>query len=94
MHYPHAPHRCDYFSTWRDGDWKVIYHYFPSKSSGGSHYQLFNLKDDPFEQHDLASNKPAELRQLMTGMVAALQNQNATYPVDKPGGKALQPVIP
>ncbi len=94
MHYPHAPHRCDYFSTWRDSDWKVIYHYFPSKSSGGSHYQLFNLKDDPFEQHDLASNKPAELRQLMTGMVAALQNQNATYPVDKPGGKALQPVIP
>jgi len=94
IHYPHAPHRCDYFSTWRDGGWKVIYHYFPGKSSGGSHYQLFNLNDDPFEQHDLASKKPAELRQLMTGMVAALQDQNATYPVDKPGGKALKPVIP
>jgi len=94
IHYPHAPHRCDYFSTWRDGGWKVIYHYFPGKSSGGSHYQLFNLNDDPFEQHDLASKKPAELRQLMTGMVAALQDQNATYPVDKPGGKALIPVIP
>jgi len=29
MHYPHAPHRSDYFTTYRDGDWKVIYHYYP-----------------------------------------------------------------
>ncbi len=94
MHYPHAPHQCDYFTTWRDGDWKVIYHYFPGKSSGGSHYQLFNLKEDPFEQSDLAKTSPVELKRLMSGLVAALEAHNAAYPVDQPGGKALKPVVP
>ena len=54
MHYPHAPHRSDYFTMYRDGAWKVIYHYFPSPASEDSHYQLFNLADDPFEQNNLA----------------------------------------
>ena len=94
MHFPHAPHRADYFTTWRDGDWKVIYHYFPGKASGGSHYQLFNLRDDPFEQDDLVQSKPVELKRLMGGLVAALEADGATYPVDKPGGKALKPVMP
>lgn len=92
MHYPHAPHRCDYFTTWRDGDWKVIYHYFPGKSSGGSHYQMFNLKDDPFEQQDLARSRPDELRRLMGGMVAMLADQKAAYPVDNDA--PLKPVMP
>ncbi len=94
MHYPHAPHRCDYFTTWRQGDWKVIYHYFPGKSSGGSHYQLFNLREDPFEQSDLASTRPDDLKRMMTGLVAALEAHTATYPVDQPGGKPLKPVVP
>ncbi|MBM4097564.1 MAG: sulfatase [Planctomycetes bacterium] len=92
MHYPHAPHRCDYFTTWRDGDWKVIYHYFPGKASGGSHYQLFNLNTDPCEKDDLARNQPGELRRLMKGMVAALEGQHAAYPVD--AGKPLKPLVP
>lgn len=92
MHYPHAPHRCDYFTTWRDGDWKVIYHYFPGKSLGGSRYQMFNLKDDPFEQQDLAKSHPDELRRLMGGMVARLIDQKATYPVDNDA--PLKPVVP
>lgn len=28
MHYPHAPHRSDYFTSYRAGDWKVIYECF------------------------------------------------------------------
>jgi arylsulfatase A-like enzyme len=92
MHYPHAPHRCDYFTTWREGNWKVIYHYFPGKSSDGSHYQLFNLADDPFEQADLAKSKPGELRRLMEGMVARLGEQKATYPVDN--SAPVKPVVP
>ena len=92
MHYPHAPHRCDYFTTWRDGDWKVIYHYFPGKSSSGSHYQLFNLAADPFEQSDLAKSNPADLRRLMSGMVARLADQKATFPVQN--GAPVKPVVP
>src|SRR5204863_5081211 len=33
MHYPHSPHRTDYFTVYRDGPWKVIYHYFPTSVS-------------------------------------------------------------
>ena len=94
MHYPHAPHRTDYFTTYRSGDWKVIYHYFPSPVSGGSHYQLFNLKTDPFEQKDLAAAEPAQLRRLMQGMIAALEAQSAVYPVDKETKAPLKPKRP
>jgi len=93
MHYPHAPHRSDYWTSLRDGDWKVIYHYFPSASSEDSHYQLFNLASDPFEQHNLATAKPAELRRLMKSLVAALDRHQAVYPVDQ-NGVPLKPQLP
>ena len=89
MHYPHSPHRTDYFTVWRDGERKVIYHYFPTEVSGGSHYQLFNLKNDPFEQKDLAAIEPGELKRLMQGMVAALEQQHAVYPVERDGQGAV-----
>ena len=94
MHYPHSPHRTDYFTVWRDGNWKVIYHYFPTEVSGGSHYQLFNLKTDPFEQKDLAATEPGELERLMRGMVAALEQQHAVYPVEKDGRTRVKPKVP
>jgi arylsulfatase A-like enzyme len=94
MHYPHSPHRSEYFTVWRDGDWKVIYHYFPTEVSGGSHYQLFNLKDDPFEQSDLAASRPAELKRLMQGLVASLERHQAVYPVEKDGKTRVTPKAP
>lgn len=94
MHYPHAPHRTDYFTTFRDGEWKVIYHYFPGKASGGSHYQLYNLRSDPFEQNDLAQTNPAELKRLMQGLIAGLEAQNAVYPVEKGTQTPVKPKLP
>lgn len=94
MHYPHAPHRTDYFTTYRDGDWKVIYHYFPSQVSEGSHYQLFNLKADPFEQKNLAATEPAVLKRLMQGLASGLEKQRAVYPVDKETKLAQKPKVP
>ena len=94
MHYPHAPHRTDYFTTYRDRDWKVIYHYFPTEVSGGSHYQLFHLKDDPFEQNDLASSRPEELKRLMQKLVDGLEQQGAVYPVDAVTRAPVKPKIP
>jgi arylsulfatase A-like enzyme len=93
MHYPHAPHRTDYFTCYRQGPWKVIYHYFPSKVSGDSHYQLFNLSEDPFEQQDLAASRPEELRRMMQGLIAALEKHHAVYPVDKDGATPLKPEL-
>ena len=94
MHYPHSPHRTAYFTTYRDGDWKVIYHYFPSEVSEGSHYQLFNLTEDPFEQTNLAGSRPMELKRLMEGLIAGLEAQQAVYPVDKDGMTPLKPQLP
>ena len=62
MHYPHSPHRSDYFTVYRDGPWKVIYHYFPSPASEDSHYQLFHLGERPVradEPRPHASRRPA-----------------------------------
>lgn len=94
MHYPHAPHRSDYWTSYRDGGWKVIYHYLPSEVSGGSHYQLFDLKTDPFEQKDLAGADPATLKRLMQGLVSSLEAHNAVYPVAKDGSAPLKPLLP
>ena len=93
MHYPHSPHRSDYFTVYRDGPWKVIYHYFPSAASEYSHYQLFNLKDDPFEQNNLATADTVELRRMMKRLIAALKRCHAVYPVDK-NGAPLKPQLP
>lgn len=94
MHYPHAPHRTDYFTVYRDGPWKVIYHYVPGKASDGAPYQLFHLAEDPYEQRDLARERPAELRRLMQGMITALERHGALYPRDPASGSALRPRLP
>jgi arylsulfatase A-like enzyme len=91
MHYPHAPHRSDYFTVYRDGDWKVIYHYVPSKASGGSHYQLYNLAKDPFESTDLAKAEPETLRHMMEGLIQSLEACDAVYPVDPKDKTTPQP---
>jgi arylsulfatase A-like enzyme len=94
MHYPHSPHRSDYWTSYRDGEWKVIYHYIPSESTKGAHYQLFNLKTDPSEQHDLAEGRPVELRRMMRRLIAALEECHALYPVDNDGTTPLKPRLP
>jgi arylsulfatase A-like enzyme len=100
MHYPHGAHRSNYFTTWRDGDWKAIYHALPEiRTTGGfiqfegGNYQLFNLAEDPFEQKNLAVSKPEVLRRMMRGMIAGLEAQNALYPVDK-AGRPVKPQLP
>ncbi len=90
MHYPHAPHRSDYFTCYRLGEWKVVYHYFPSPASENSHYQLFHLAEDPFESTNLAGAKPDRLHVMMQGLIASLEKHQALYPVDAQG----QPVKP
>lgn len=95
MHYPHSVHRSDYFTCYRRGDWKVIYHYFPSKASEDSHYQLYNLAKDPFESQNLAASRPDQLRLMMKGLAASLEKHNALYPVDKQDGVTPQkPKLP
>ena len=93
MHFPHA-HRSNYFTSFRDGAWKVVYHYFPSPVSDGSHFQLFNLEKDPFEQTNLASAQPNELRRMMQGLIEGLEKQGALYPAEKENPSSLKPKLP
>ncbi len=100
MHYPHGPHRSNYFTTWRNGDWKVIYHAIPgdkakggNSQSGGKHYQLFNLRTDPFESADLAEKEPQKLRAMMAELVEQLKEHEAVYPVNA-DGERVEPVVP
>lgn len=100
MHYPHGIHRSNYFTTWRDGDWKVIYHTLPEiPTTGkhiqfeGGHYQLFNLSKDPFESTNLADTEPKELKRMMSGLIAELKKHQAVYPIDDTG-KPLPPQLP
>lgn len=94
MHYPHAPHRSDYWTSYRDGKWKVIYHYFPTAVSGNSHYQLFNLSADPFEQNNLAESQPAELLRMMRELSEALDAQGAVYPLEDDRKTPRRPKLP
>lgn len=94
MHYPHAPHRSDYWTSFRDGAWKVIYHYFPNEASENLHYQLYNLATDPFEQTNLAASHPSELHQMMKGLIAALDSHNATYAVSEDRTTLQRPILP
>jgi len=94
MHYPHGPHRTDYFTVYREGEWKVVYHYFPSSVSEGSHYQLFHLAEDPFEQRNLAASRPEELGRLMKGLIAALDRCNAVHPIAQDGSGPVKPQLP
>tara|TARA_R110002096_G_scaffold83431_1_gene193437 strand:+ start:5121 stop:6665 length:1545 start_codon:yes stop_codon:yes gene_type:complete len=100
MHYPHGTHRSNYWTSWRDGDWKVIYHTLPeTKTSGGfiqfegGNYELFNLAKDPFESKNLASSNPEVLGRMMKGMISQLKEHEALYPVDDEGNP-LPPQMP
>jgi arylsulfatase A-like enzyme len=83
MHFPHAPHRSNYFTVFRQGDWKLIYHYLPEPSS--PRMQLFDLDADPYEQTDLATTHSDKARVLREAMANKLTEQNALYPVGREG---------
>ena len=91
MHFPHE-HRGSYFTTYRKGDWKLIYYYNP-QTDGKPSYKLYNLAEDPYEKNECAAAHPAKVRQLCKLMVERLEAEHACYPIDKQQ-KPLYPVIP
>ena len=92
MHFPHS-HRSSYFTTLRVGDWKLIYHYFPDLNPAKIRYELFDLQADPYENHNLAFQRPETVKQLMDEMVEELDEQAALFPVDE-HGQPLKPIWP
>jgi arylsulfatase A-like enzyme len=93
MHFPHQ-HRSSYYTVYRKGDWKLVYHYQPTdKFKKFPRHELFNLADDRDESNNLASRQPEKLAAMVKAMQRELEACNAQYPVDA-GGKALKPELP
>lgn len=90
MHFPHS-HRGSYFTSYRDGDWKLIYHYNP-KLPDNPIYELYNLKKDPGENNNLATDETGRLVTMIRAMAKQLEAEGALYPVDA-SGNALKPRI-
>lgn len=89
MHFPHS-HRSSYFTSYRNGDWKLVYHYYPDMNVEKVKYELFNLSEDPYEQSNLASDYPVKLKQMVKLMKAQLKKEDALYPIDSSG----EPMMP
>ena len=84
-------HRGSYFITYQEGDWKLIYYYnleLPNHLA----YELYNLKKDPIEIHNLATVETKRLIEMVHAMAAELEKQGACFPIDK-DGNILKPFI-
>jgi len=84
MHFPHGEHRANYFTTYRKGDWKLVYYYNP-ETPGQPSWKLYHLKSDPYETSDLAEKYPEKAVALIKLMKERLTEENALFPVDKDG---------
>lgn len=90
MHFPHE-HRGSYFTTYRDGDWKLIYYYNPELPDRPA-CELYNLKEDPVEIHNLATTETKRLIEMIKAMAQQLEAEGALYPMDA-NGNTLKPKV-
>jgi arylsulfatase A-like enzyme len=93
MHYPHS-HRSQYFTSFRMGSWKLVYHYLPEKNPAQTRYELFDLATDPSESNNRAEKEPERLLTMMQAMVKRLESEGALYPVDDKNQAAMKPIVP
>jgi arylsulfatase A-like enzyme len=70
-------------STVRKGDWKLIYYH------QNRHMELFNIRDDIGESHNLAPEKPEITREMAKILGNYLRSVDAQMPTDKSTGKAV-----
>ncbi len=71
-------------SAVRLGDWKLIYFHADRR------IELYNLKDDIGETHNLVLEQPQKVQELATVLSDYLKNVNAQMPVDKRTGKPVE----
>ncbi|BCX48250.1 N-acetylgalactosamine-6-sulfatase [Haloferula helveola] len=90
MHFPHD-HRSSYFTSYRLGDWKLIYHY---NKPAGKRCELFNLAKDRTESDNLADKEPEVRKRMIEAMAKALEKAGAQYPLQsKDSDKPAKPVV-
>lgn len=78
-HYPHYGNQGgDPSSIIREGNWKLI-HYYEDGTN-----ELYNMKDDSFEQHNLATQNPEITSKLSSKLKNWLISVNAKFPETDP----------
>lgn len=87
-HFPHS-HRSNYFTSLVKSNWKIIYHY---QIDNQPRYELFFLKEDPFETNNLADKKPEQLKSMMKALSDEMKNKKALYPEND--GELIELIIP
>ncbi len=70
-------------STVRKGNWKLIYYH------NDESFELFNIKDDIGEQHNLAGSNPEKLREMAIVLSDYLRSVNAQMPKHRKNGKTV-----
>ena len=85
FHYPHYYHTTTPVSAIRASDWKLL-EYFED-----NHVELFNLRDDPSEQRDLAKDLPGRAAELRTRLHAWRESVGAALPKPNPAFKGQNP---
>jgi arylsulfatase A-like enzyme len=91
MHFPHD-HRSSYFTVFREGDWKLVYHY---REPAGQRCELFDLANDRAESTNLAAQEPGQRDRMISAMAEALKAANAQYArADEKGNAVLLPEAP
>ncbi len=88
-HFPHGDHRSNYFTSLIQSDWKLIYHY-PIDTV--PQYELYNLKEDPFEANNLSNSNPQQLQIMMKALTDQMEEYGALYPEKE--GQILELVAP
>jgi arylsulfatase A-like enzyme len=75
------------YSAIRKGDWKLIYFYGLHKA------ELYYLKDDIGEQHNLLAQYPAKAKAMAQQLLNMLKEENAQFPIDEKTGQPMYPEI-
>jgi len=86
-HFPHGDHRSNYFTSLVKKDWKIIYHY---PIEGPIRYELYNLKEDPFESKNRSDTHPQQLDKMIKELIKEMNDKSASYPENKDGILKIQ----
>jgi len=83
FHFPHYTHATGPFSSIIENTWKLIRFYNDAEGA----YLLYNLANDPQEQHNLAAVQPETVERLDRQLTDILREMNAEMPVANPAFK-------
>lgn len=98
FHYPHQwkveyRQEVDFLSTVIAGDWKLVYvmmNTVPGQHvADGVPFELYNIREDIGEKHNLAADRPDKVAELARLLGARLRAWNASMPVVRATGKPV-----